>query len=183
MTIRNPTPAVGFSPLDHGLIACDADPIISSSNYILASAGVVYLRKLKLAATSAISNVVLYVNAGGSVLSNAYVAVFDEAGTRLGVSADVSTSLQNTGNKFLALTTPTQVVAAGTWVYGGILVGAATTLPTFRAFPQAIHGFALSSGPQYRWGSSGSGLSAMPSSFAPSGVAQGVGAAPMIGLN
>lgn len=171
-------------PADNGLIAGDVDPILSSSNYTLASAGVLYLRKIKMSVTSAITNVLLYVNTAGAGLSNCYVAVFNAAGAQLGgTSADQSTAWQSTGTKTIALGTPSSSVAAGSWVYVAILAGAGSTLPNFRAFSSAIHAFGLTTGSQYRWGNTGSGLTAMPSSITPGGISNTSGAAPMVGLS
>lgn len=172
----------GWVPADNGLLACDADPLISTSSYTLATAGVVYLRKIKMAVTSVVSNVLLNVNTAGAGLANSYVGLYDASGNQLGVSADQSTSFQATGTKTIALTTPTASIAAGTWVYVAILVGTATTLPNFRAFAQAVHLFGITSVANYRWVWSGTGQSALPSSFTPSAVSSVTGPAPMVGL-
>ena len=172
----------GWVPADHGLIACDVDPALSGSSYTLAAAGVLYLRKIKMSAASAITNVMLYINTAGAAVSNAYVAVYDSTGAQLGVSADVSTALQSTGTKTIPLTAATGVRAAGSWVYIGIVVGAATTLPALRGFAQSIHTFGLTAGALYRWGSTGSGLTAAPASFTPSMIASVGSAMPIVGL-
>lgn len=62
-----------------------------------------------------------------------------------------------------------------------ILVGAATTLPALRGYPASVNTFGLGSAPKYRWVSTGSGLTAMPSTV--SGFTAVSGVTIMVGLS
>lgn len=170
-------------PADNGLVACDADPLLAASTLLLPSAGVTYVRKMKVAVDSPITNVLVVVSSAGAGLSNAYLGVFDSAGAQLGTSADVSTTLQSTGFKTVALTSPTTSRSAGSEIYAAVVVGAGTTMPTFRAFAASGAAMGISTPSKTRWGSIGSGLTALQSSFNPAGVASLSSASILFGLS
>lgn len=170
-------------PADNLLIACDGDPMLAVGSLLLPTAGVVYVRKMRMAETKAITNVQTVVTGAGSGLSNAYAAVFDVTGaTQLGVTADQSTALQSTGTKTMALSSPTAVQKAGTWVYVAVVIGAWSTAPTFAAFSSGRISLNLSTS-NLRWGSVGSGLTAMPSSITLGSIGAVTSAVPLWALS
>lgn len=171
-----------WTPVDNALIACDGDPMLASSSLVLPTAGVVYLRKIKMADTKAVTNVVMVISNSGVGLSNAYAAVFDSTGAQLGVSADISTSLQSTGTKTIALGTPTAIQPAGTWLYIALVIGGASTMPTISSFASARISLGISSS-NLRWGSTGTGLTAMPSTITPSSIVSVSSAVPLWALS
>lgn len=173
-----------WMPADNGFIACDLDPMLVNSTLVLPTAGVMYLRKMKMAVDSPVTNVLCSVSGAGATLSDAYFGVFDSAGNQLGTSADVSTTLQSTGFKTIPLATPTAVISAGTWIYISVVVGAGGTLPTFRAAGVSAHALGVPQASKYRWGSILTGLTALPSSFTPGSVASlNSSAAPLFALS
>lgn len=96
--------------------------------------------------TDTISGVSFFVGVAGAGLSNSYVAIIDAAsGNRLAVTADVSTTLQSTGLKRVALAS-TYAATAGP-VYAVFLVGAGTTMPQLTKFPNTDTAFVNARGP------------------------------------
>lgn len=178
-TISNPSLWV---PSDNALIAGDIDPALCSSTLVLATAGVIYLRKLRMAETKAITNVISIVTSGGNTLANTYVGVYDNAGTRLGVSADASTAYQGTGTITTALSAPTAVQPAGSYIYVAILIGSWVTAPTIASYPSARIALNLTTS-NIRWGSVSSGLTALPSTITPGSIASVSSAVPMLVLS
>lgn len=173
-----------WRPVDNSFIACDIDPMVANSTLLVPTAGVLYLRKMKMSVDSAITNVLMSVSGAGATLSNSYVGVFDEGGNLLATSADASTALQSTGFKTFTLVTPTAAIAAGTWVYVGLVVGSGGTLPTLRAAGVSAHALGIPSASEFRWGSILTGLTALPSSFTPGSVASlNSSAAPLFALS
>lgn len=171
-----------WTPADNALIACDGDPMLASSSLVLPTAGVVYLRKIKMADTKAVTNIVMVISNSGVGLSNTYAAVFDSSGAQLGVSADISTSLQSTGTKTIALGAPTAIQPSGTWLYVALVVGGASTMPTISSFASARISVGISSS-NLRWGSFSSGLSAMPATITPSSIVAVSTAVPLWALS
>lgn len=168
---------------DNGLLACDVDPMLSSTSFT-PTPGVLYLRKMKMGTSSAVSNILFYVNTAGASVSNAYAGVYDAGGTLLASTTDSSTSFQAVNTKTLALTAPTAVIPAGTWVYVAFLIGAATTAPNLRGHSQSVHFFGVAGTPAaFRWASTGTGLTALPASFTPTTVSSVAGVSVMTGLS
>lgn len=170
-----------FVPGDYGLLACDIDPMLSSASFT-STAGVVYVRKLKMAVTAVVSSIRMYVNALGATVADSYWALYDAAGNQLGVTADVSSVYTSTGTKALNLVTPTVSLPAGTVVYVVYVIGSAGTMPTLRGFPQAQHTFGVTTASQYRWANFGTGQTTLPSSLTISSLGATSGAVPMVGL-
>lgn len=169
-----------WRPTDIGLVASDVDPILSSSTFT-STAGVLYLRKLKMSIDSTVSTVKFYVNAAGVTVADSYWVLYDASGAQLAVSAEMSSSLTTTGTKNISFITPTGTIAAGTSVYVGYVIGSAGTMPTLRGFPQSVHSWAATP-VQYRWANTGTGLTTVPSSITPSSLGSTPGSAPMVGL-
>ncbi len=131
------------------------------------SAGFVHLALLFNSQKRTITNVHVDVTVAGSGLADCYAAVFDLTGVQIGVTADVSTALQSTGVRTLALTAPVANVGTQKLVVALLVNG--SVMPTVRTF--AAPGTWNLTGinqPFVRAG--GSGLTAMPSSINVNGL-------------
>ncbi len=129
--------------------------------------GIVHLALLFNSQTRTITNVHVDVTVAGSGLADCYAAVFDITGVLIGVTADVSTALQSTGVRTLALTAPVANVATQKLVIALLVNG--TTAPTIRTFPTTgAWNLTGISQPFVRAG--GSALTAMPGSINVNGL-------------
>ena len=151
-----------FAPADHGYLAWTCDTQNAGSSQILATAGVLYGVKIKLAAAATISTISCRVTANGATLTNSFLGLHDSTGTRVGVTANQSSVWTSSGPYAISLVTP-YAAAAGTY-YVTVLCGSAGTLPTFsRNANSAILNDGLSAGSFRAW-SSGTGQTSIPSS-------------------
>lgn len=117
-------------PEDHGLIAWAFDPSMTSSSGI-PTAGQLQMVRLKIPVACTITNIVVNLNTGGSVLTSgeSFAGLFNASRGKLSITADQSTAWQSSGLKTMALAAA-QAVAAGD-VFVGFYWGAGTTGPTF----------------------------------------------------
>jgi hypothetical protein len=150
------------APSDHGLSGWTVHPDQAGTS-TTPTAGVVHLVRCRAVESVNIGNLCTRVNAAGTGLSNCYVGLYGLDGTRLGVSADLSTAWNSTGEKINPLTSTVPVVA-GTAYIAALLMGAGTalTLPRASASSMSNYGIAL---PQLRVATFGSGLTALPTSI------------------
>jgi hypothetical protein len=148
---------------DHGFLAWSYDPGVSSGTTATA-AGVLTLARVRVPKATTVSAIWLSVSTAGATLANSFVGLYDAAGTRLGVSADQSTALQTTGLKNIALTAPVAVTAG--YHYVAILTNGTTQPSLLRG---ATSGFGVVnaglSAPNLRFATSGTGLTALPSTI------------------
>jgi len=154
-------------PAEQSLAGWNFDPaFLSTVSNNPPVAGTMYLLRIKLKNAATISNALVSVAASGVALTNCFVALYDSTGTRVAVTADVSSSLTSTGLKTLAFT-GSYSAAAGTF-YVGLLVGSATTAPAW-AISTASNIAAVNAGiaaSPYRFGSyTVTGQSSCPASF------------------
>lgn len=117
---------------DLGLSLLPADPVAANGT-MQPTAGVGLVARAVANQTGPTVSVVLNVATAGSALTNTFLAVYDSTGVRLGVSANLSTSLQSTGGKILTISSAA-LVAGGVY-YIFLVIGGATTQPVLRAFP------------------------------------------------
>lgn len=154
---------LGLDPAaDQGFLAWTYD-IAASSGATAPTAGSVYLCRLRIPTAASVTALAMSVSASGVGLSNTFVGLFNSAGGRVGVSADQSTTFQSTGVKIVSLAAPATVTAG--LYYVGILVGAGTTIPTFLRGISSASVNANLGAPNFRYATSGTGLTAMPASI------------------
>lgn len=156
------------------------NPKLASSTGVQVPTGIAHLATLFLSATKTITNVHVEVMTAGSGLANCFVAVYDIAGTLLGVSGDVSTQLQSTGVRTLPLTTPVANVLPQKLVIG-LLVGSGTA-PFVRVFPTPGN-WSLTGISQLFVRAGGSGLTALPSPINIAGLSASVPTAYLAALS
>jgi hypothetical protein len=121
-----------FQPGDQGLIAWTHDPLIVFNNTTNAiTAGVVYLMAIVVPVAATVTNLYTALNSQTTPagLTNSFAGIYSTAGTRLAVTNNVSTPWQSIGLSTLPLSS-TYAITPGRY-YIGIVVGGATTVPTF----------------------------------------------------
>lgn len=162
----NPNPG----PSANALIGWAYDVSAATSNVALAT-GVVHMSKVWVSKPTTITNVLMRtVSTAGVGLTNCYMGLYDLAGNRLGVTADLSTSwMGSTGNRVHALTAGVPVTPG--WYFVAFLMGAATTAPGIsRSAVSDIHNINLTAA-AYRCGTIGTSLTALPATLTLSGMA------------
>lgn len=161
-----------FAPSDHGLIAWTMDPSTTSSSGTALSTGYIYLMMIVLRQATTISKINAVLGAAGSGLTSGQclAGLYSTTGTRLAITADMSTTWNSVGNKTMSLTS-SYSAAAGKY-YVAMLVNG-TTSPYFACGSTFGATFTpgnanLSAG-AYRWCRSASGQTALPASITLSG--------------
>ena len=162
-------------PSDHNLIAWSFDPtnVAGMSNFTVGS---LYLVAVYIRVATTISNIVLIEGTTAPAgLANCFAGLYTSSGTLLSGSSDQSTlwGSTNTSNgaaKTSALSTAQAVNPGFYWV--GLLVGAATTSPTWGrggTNPNALIDVAQGAN-LYRYGLYSSGMTSLPASFTPTSL-------------
>lgn len=141
-------------PADAGLLAWSFDSTHIQSASALSSGGVLFLQKMYLQNPAPITNVVLEISTGGTTLTSAGVAVYQN-GQLLGQSADQATSFQSAAVKTIPLTGGPYAAQKGA-IYVAVWANGAA-LPQLRrgANLGVVNGIL---GSAYRYGFSGSGI-------------------------
>jgi len=127
------TPSGLWQPADHGLLAWNCDPFLTSTNQA-GSAAVLYLMRLKIPTAISVTNVHVGISVVGNTLTNSYLGLYDSTGHIIGTSADQSTAFTGLGLITAALVSGPFPVAAGATVYVGVQVGSASTQPKFACY-------------------------------------------------
>lgn len=162
-------------PAANALLAWNGDPTTASGSNSLAT-GVLLLQRIMVPATMTFTNLWFYIGTAGATLTanENLVGLYSSAGSLLSGSADQSTAWTSIGAKEIALTTPQTVTGgAGVFVWAAAL-GNGTTMPVMAAFPVNSTAALVNIGTSAattRFASTGTSLTALPSSFTPSGLA------------
>lgn len=90
---------------DRGYLAWSLPPFAATAGSALATAGTVYLTRLRRVPAGTVTNIIIFLSAGGSTLTvgQCFAALYDSAGTLLGTTADQSTSWASAGFKTMPL--------------------------------------------------------------------------------
>jgi hypothetical protein len=168
------------TPETQRILAWPFDPATASASGAPA-AGVLNLVKISVPKQITVAQVTISVAIGGTgatPLANCYFAVFNAAGTRLGVTADQSVALASPVNRAFNLTQDSgqSLVVGGNpgdYVWGGILIGtqSTTAMTLLRAQGGQTAVNVGIPGAPWRAGTILSGQTSMPTSFTPSGMA------------
>ncbi|MCG7203958.1 hypothetical protein [Streptomyces arenae] len=161
-----------WTPNDHGFTAWTFDPGVSSSSGTTLSAGYIYMLGILLRQATTISKLNIYIGTAGATLTSGQclAGLYNASGTRVGITADMSTTWNSTGHKAMNLTS-SYAAAAGRFYVALLFNG--TTSPTVACgstqgatFTPGNSGLSAGS---YRWCRSASGQTALPSSVTLSG--------------
>ncbi|MFR9794219.1 CHAP domain-containing protein [Streptomyces sp. MB22_4] len=157
-----------FGPSDHGLLAWTMNPASCTTSGTTLSAGVVYFIEVILRSAATISNLCAVIGTAGSGLTSGQclAGLYTASGTRVGVTADMSTTWNSAGDKTMALTSSYSAAAGKYYV---ALLFAGTTSPTFASGSTLGASFTpgnahLTSG-NYRFCRSASGQTSLPTSY------------------
>lgn len=167
--VWNLVPSNRNSPADQNLIAWSFEPQLGNGTPSALTAGVILLSRVVLRTAATITNIIMNVAVAAVGNSNTWVGLYDFTGTRQGLSADQSTPFQTTGTKTVALSSTYAAPAGNYWV--AVLVGAASTLPQISGasstnVPASFANVGLTAATA-RWATSGSGLTALPTTITP----------------
>lgn len=156
-----------FMPSDYGFIAWTFDPVNASGAGELSSPGTLALASVVLRSSATVSNIVAFVDAAGASLTanECFMGIYDyESWDLLAQTPDQSSAWTSTGSKTMPLSAPV-VLAKG--VYWIAMLANGTTAPQWARNPNNT-GTLLSG--YFRGASSGTGLTALPSSLNTIGI-------------
>ncbi|MER7309939.1 hypothetical protein [Streptomyces griseoluteus] len=166
--IVSPVNSNEWRPADQNLLAWTMNPAACTTSGTTLSLGVVYFAEVILRSSATVTSLCAVLGSAGSGLTSGQclAGLYTASGTRVGVTADMSTTWNTAGDKTMNLTTPYSA-AAGKYYVAFLANG--TTSPTFAcgstlgaAFtPGNAH---LTSG-NYRFCRSSSGQTSLPANF------------------
>lgn len=158
----------------HGLTAWNLDPIFCTNN--LPIQGSTFYFKIIVNYAMSVTNIVICQIAGGvgGTSNQNFVGLYNASGTRIGISADLTTTFTGAANttQVIPLAGGPVTIEPGVY-YVAILSNFVNTIPTFAAAPQvnttALATLNLSNSAR-RAMNSGSGQTSLPSSVTYSGL-------------
>lgn len=157
-----------WAPAENALVAGAFDPSQASISGTF-SAGILYFVKVKVAATGVITNVhAMPRSPAGAGLANTFLGIYTvdaTTATLLAQTNDISTPVQAATDVKAALSSPTASQAAGTTLLIAFLSGTSTTVPTLRVGNAGGGNHNLTTGSPLRFGTFGTGLTALPATF------------------
>jgi len=147
-----------------GLKAATFDPRLPQ-NTQAPTAGVISLLEVFVPESFVCTKIHLVISATpGATLANSFAGLYDDQGNLIGRSADQSSSWQSVGAKEINLLSPADL-QGGRRYYIAILIGSGGTMPTF-ARGGNLGTTNAGAGAPFQAATSGSGLTALPSSIA-----------------
>lgn len=119
-----------YNAASAGVKAWTGNPGYAAPSVAAITTGQIRWNKLWLRVPGTVTNIVTFVTTAGGTLTSGqnFVALYDAAGTQVGISADQTTAWGSTGVKTAALTTPYVAAAAGYYV---AILSNGTTGPVF----------------------------------------------------
>lgn len=153
---------------DHGLMAWTYDPVAGPNTSVLTS-GTVYMAKLKVTVADTTENVYYQVTTAGGTLTAGqnFVALYNQAGTRVALSADQTTAWGTSGFKTTPWTAPAALTVGN--YYLAFLTNGTTGITIARGSAHSSEMLSpLQSAANLRWSSGGTGLTgltALPTSI------------------
>lgn len=170
-TRLNQIEASSFMAADAGWLAWNYDPALTAGSTTLVT-GQLFMCRVDLLSPATISTLYYAVNAVGVTLTSGQnlAGLYDASGNLLAQTADQSASWVSAGFKNTALVTP-YVAAAGTY-HLGFLSNGATPMSLLRALGSGTQAATVNANlpvTTARWATTGSGLTALPSTVTMSG--------------
>lgn len=150
----------------NGLLGATFDPLLANVSAGASTAGVLLAAKAIIDQAGPVTSVEYLVAAGGAGLTAGQcgIGVYSSAGALLGQTGDLSVVLASTGYRGSLLTAPTPVLPTGSYVYVALLWNG-TTSPQLRGVSSAAAVVNISLTANFRFGSGGSGLTALPATL------------------
>lgn len=183
VTGSNVTDPWGASDLGYAAVAFDPLMQTSTGTANLITAGTLNLIGLQLRIPATIADLDLWVIGAGAGLTTALAGLYNSAGTLIGHTGSQTAGWASAGTAPVQLALTAQVTNSLTDLVPGLywvgLLGAGTTMPSFSQAPGSAAGSGnvvtngrIASAAVARYATNGSGLSALPTSFTPSGLTQ-----------
>jgi hypothetical protein len=177
------TPQAG----DQGLAAWTFDPALIA-NGVQTSAGVMYTAKVVLRSAATISKLWVIVTTAGTTLTSSqnYLALYNSAGARVGVTASQHTAFASA--QILGASLAAAYDAPAGDYYVGILTNGSTQ-PTFLAgsilnkSSSSVGNAGMAAGSGVRFGFTGSALTAAPATITPGSIDPNLSAALWAGIS
>lgn len=164
-TLQGETDSLDWQPGDHSLIGWTQDPA-SAAGSATSVSGTIYWVKIPVRRAATITNVIITISAVGVTLTAGQnlVGLYDASGTKLGESADQTTSWTSggIGAKVIPLLTPVAVSAG--FFYAAMMSNGATPANFMRGNSQSSS--AMNLGSTFRFVNTTSNTS-LPASFTP----------------
>lgn len=166
-------PDADLQPSDIGIVAWTGNPTHYSTALMPTSlAGTLVTWLIRSGPGGVASNIIYNLTVAGVGLSNCFLGIYDSTGTRIAqCTTDQSTNLAGTGGKTAALSASV-TLAPNTLYYVGLVIGAMSTGPTWTAVgavgASAAPFLGVSLPAKYQVANTGSGFTALPTSFTPS---------------
>jgi hypothetical protein len=157
-------------PADHGLAAWTFDPASMSTTGVALTAGVIHLARIRLPRAVTVTGMHLYLTNAGSGLTNCFAGLYDSAGTRRAVTANEATNWAGTGLRSPAFTASYAATAGLYWL--AILIGGTPPSIARAAMGGGYVGMTTigQSASDYRSATTGSSLTALPTSITPASL-------------
>jgi hypothetical protein len=178
--VRNADGSVGilnngspFSPAGNGYVAWNYDPA-SAVGQSGTTSGVLHMTRVDVPVSATATNLVVSIQTAGASLTAGQnlAGLYDANGVLLGSTADQASNWVSSGHKSMALTAGV-ALSPGTYYVGLLSVG--TTPPQFlRTVGSSASASTVNvnlSNATLRWGTTGTGLTALPSTVTMSGRA------------
>ena len=146
------------------LIAWNFDPAMTNNPYPPGTGKCLAVR-CYVDSPASVGHFYTYVITAGSGLANCYIGLYSVAGSLLAQTADISTSLQATGNIVAPISGAAYAgLTKNQEIYLCLLIGSGTSPNFTSASPTAgVANLGLSS--NYRWQTGGTALTALPATF------------------
>jgi hypothetical protein len=160
-----------FNP--NSFVGLNMDPISMSVTGTAMVSGTVYVFKVPVLTSTAVTYITMYQSTAGATLTagQCFAALYDSTGAQVGVTADQSTAWGTSGTKSMPLVTPTGPRTAGETMYVAVVANG-TTGPVFRAAASGLPNIGLVAAQGFRFGTSGTAQTAAPASLTIASIAQ-----------
>ncbi len=158
----------GFWSSDLGFIAWNFDPGVGLVGQSAFTAGTVHMMRIDLKGQATVTNIIMGIQTAGVALTadQCFAGIYDASGTRLGITADMSTQWLSVGVQTMPLTSPL-ALAAGTYYVAVVSNG--TTQPSMaRSAGATTVGPIMNAGltvSNARWANDGTSQTSLPTSI------------------
>lgn len=180
LTPSSPSDSSDWSAADSGQIARTFDPALCTVA-VAPGVGILNLLGIRIRSTTTTTGVTMAQAAAGTLMTSGqnFFALFNSTGTRVAITADLSTTLA-APNQLVNPTwvTPAVLVPGAYWI--GVLLNSTGVVPTLRTAMSTSASYNLSvnanlTAATFRFAVNGSGQTAMPASIAPASNTAGPG--------
>ncbi|MFA5004454.1 MAG: hypothetical protein WC498_04230 [Candidatus Saccharimonadales bacterium] len=176
--------AQDISPTDYGFTAWAFDPTGLGGLSIAPTLGSLFLFRMDIRVATTASKVVVALLSNGSALANCFAGIYSSAGALLAGSADISATLAGaaTNSDVILNLSGTASLASGSFVWAALLENGTTATNLIVSRGNALVGSSQLTGATARFGTFGSGLTALPASITPASITKWNSTMPWAGI-